>query len=76
MHLIATLVAVMIAIGMLVIDIANAQQQAKPQPTALTKIQQQQLQVWSRYRGWSMTARAFNIFDHCMQKTGKWTYRC
>jgi hypothetical protein len=46
----------------------------------LTPRQQQQLQLrmqlWERYRGWSMTAKHFSMFDHCMRTTGKWTYRC
>lgn len=46
----------------------------------LTPQRQKELQlrmhVWERYRGWSVTAKAFNVYDHCMRTTGKWTYRC
>ena len=34
------------------------------------------LQLGERDRGRSISAKHFNIYDHCMQKTGKWTYRC
>jgi hypothetical protein len=34
------------------------------------------MELGERYRGWSVTARYFNIYDHCMRTTGKWTYRC
>jgi Spy/CpxP family protein refolding chaperone len=34
------------------------------------------MELWERYRGWSMDAKGFSVYDHCMRTTGKWTYRC
>lgn len=102
MRFIVGLVAGMIAISVIGICTANAQQQAKPQSTPFTPQQQlllkqlspeqqrrvkqltpqQQLQLqrrmelWEQYRGWSITAKHFSMYDHCMRTTGKWTYRC
>ena len=102
MRFIVAVVAGMIAISVIGIGTADAQQQAKPQSTPFTPQQQlmlkqlppelqqrvkqltpqQQLQLqrrmelWEQYRGWSMPAKYFNVYDHCMRTTGKWTYRC
>ena len=37
---------------------------------------QRRMELWEQYRGWSMPAKYFNAYDHCMRTTGKWTYRC
>jgi hypothetical protein len=54
--------------------------QQREQLKRLTPQQRQELemrlQLSERYRGWSMTAKGFNNYDHCMRTTGKWTYRC
>jgi hypothetical protein len=101
MRFIAAVVVGMIAISVIGIGTADAQQQAKPQspftpqqqlllkqlpPEQQRRVKQftpqQQLQLqrrmelWEQYRGWSITAKYFNMYDHCMRTTGKWTYRC
>ena len=52
-------------------------QQRVKQLTPQQQLQlQRRMELREQYRGWSMPAKYFNMYDHCMRTTGKWTYRC
>jgi hypothetical protein len=52
-------------------------QQRVKQLTPQQQLQlQRRMELWEQYRGWSITAKHFSMYDHCMRTTGKWTYRC
>jgi hypothetical protein len=52
-------------------------QQRVKQLTPQQQLQlQRRMELWEQYRGWSMPAKYFNMYDHCMRTTGKWTHRC